>query len=430
MVVGLLVAGCGPAKEASPWSEPKRVSGDGSFAIDPIAAAHPAGVHMAWLEGDAESLSLMTRHFDVDSGHWGQTHELGRADAEPALAADVAGNAVVVWPEQGESEEWSDDVVYAARYDRATDQWSEPTALDVGGEQTRVVLGEDGAALALWTHSVKGEDPQLYFARMNPKGSWSGSEPIEGTRGARSYDVQLVLHADGVATAALRQEVSAADGSLESLLTTLRFVGDERSLAKGAWTPPIALQVVVDFNHIGVSLAGNARGDAALFWVDNSDVHPAIYTASRASSSDSWTEPDHLTTLGSCDGSISIDSEGQATVACSDTRTLDTEVNALRLNAERNFGPAELVSPHEYRHASDPAVLALDGRVLVAWSEGDGDGKFAMRSSSFREGSWHALELVGPIADGIPQPGLVAIPDVGVLAYWSTLDEVTTSWHR
>lgn len=427
VIAGLLLAGCGPAEEeVSPWSEPERIS-DAQNSFEPSAAAHPAGIHLVWLQGNS---AIRARHFDIHSNHWERTRDLGPANGEPAVAADAAGNAVVIWTDEGKELAPEDDELQAVRYDRETDAWSEASLLDVAADRPDVVMDAEGNALALWTHWPDGEEPQLYSARMTADGTWSRAEPIEGTTGSVSYTVELVLHADGGATAFLRREFIGDDGYLETELVALRTVGDGRSLAEGVWTQPVAMQVAADWQDTGLSLAGNARGDAAVFWVHNTSEDAAIYTASSAAASgDTWTEPDRFTGLSSCDGAISMDGAGHAIVACSDTRTSGTELNAIRLNSEGGFGAVERISPQKYAHASDPAVLALDDRVLVAWSEGDGTDKFAMRSSTFRDGSWQAPELVGPIADGIPQPKLVAIPDVGVLAYWSTLDDVMISWH-
>lgn len=423
-VVGLLLmAGCGPAEiGASPWSAPERVSDDrGRYVLEPSAAAHPEGVHLVWIQGDIDDEALRARHFDVRTNRWEPIRELGPISSAPSLAADAAGNAVVVWDEDADDE----DLVWAARYERANDRWGEPTQLDAGGEAPHVAMGADGSALAVWTHFGEGE-VQLFAAHMTPDGAWGSPLPI-GAAQVQTLQAGVVMHGDGDATVFMVQRVVNDEGVWEGQLAALRYLKD-----RDEWSQAVGLQRAERGEYFDVSLAGNARGDAVLFWsVESSDgwEHPWIYTATHENGSGVWTKPDKLGTRYPFRSAVSMDDEGRTTAACSYGGGSIIGLSAYELDEDGGLGTSEDLVSREDGGVSDPAVLALEGRVMIVWSEGDGLDENTMRSRTLRGGSWQAPEVVGPIRNGLADPQLVGIPDVGVLAYWTTSHELVASWH-
>lgn len=424
VAVSLLLGGCGQGEEAeveSPWSAPEPVNdGRSEFAISPHAAAHPAGVHLVWTEGPEQVMTLRARHFDSHSGQWEETRDLGPVDADwtdsgPAVAADSAGNAVVVW--LGEDEK----AIRAARYDRETDRWSEPNLLDAAGNEPHVVMDADGSALAVWAH-WEG-DAFIYAAHMTPEGTWSRGEPIDTTAEFASFQTDVVLHADGDATAYVVQRVKHEDGYWGEQLAALHYVKDQ-----DAWTAPVVLHGAEVGEYFDASLAGNAQGDAVLVWLlwPSEDGEPRLmYATTYDRSTSAWTEPERLTTIEDCPGALAMDSDGRTTWVCSRFKGRGSEISAIRVDDDDAFGAVESVFFQPDVASSKPAALALEDQLLAVWVTAD-----EMHSSSFRDGGWQAPEPVGPARGGVFETGLVNVPDVGVLTYWTTTaGELVTSWH-
>ena len=170
------------------------------------------------------------------------------------MAADSAGNAVVVW--LGEDE----NAIRAARYDRETDRWSEPSLLDAAGNEPHVVMDADGTR---WPCGHTGEgDAFIHAAHMTPDGTWSRGQPIDTTAEFALFQTDVVLHADGDATAYVVQRVKHEDGYWGEQLAAVRYVKDQ-----DAWTPPVVLQRAEVGEVFDASLAGNAQGDAVLVWL-------------------------------------------------------------------------------------------------------------------------------------------------------------------
>lgn len=413
--------------------------------LDLRAAAHPGGVHLVWRQGDYEEQTLRARHFDARTGEWGEIEEFGPTDATPSVAADAAGNAVLIWlyevEDDGDGEGGGagaggdtgsgveDERVLAARYDSERERWSEPRELAVEADGPQVAMRADGSALALWRHFVG--DGHVYAAQMASDGTWGRPEPVDATAEARSAQTGVVLHADGDATAYLERRVQNDDGYWTGQLAAMRF-----SKAEGAWTEPVPLQRALSDEYFEVQLAGNDRGDAVLLWwlrSSDRDGRNEVYTASYARPSGTWTEPDKLTGVSldpnGWGGVVAMNDDGQATVVCTHFRDGLDQVSAIQLDRDHAFGSQEQLASEETAALSQPAVVALQDGLMAVWWNDYEVGKYKLDSRIFRDGVWQASESTRPMHERTGEPHLAHVPDAGVLAYWVTASGIATSWH-
>jgi len=222
----------------------------------------------------------------------------------------------------------------------------------------------------------------------------------------------------------LIQQYGPEVGQYEHQLLVVRYLRE-----KDEWTRPVALQRFDGNEYPDISLAGNARGDAVVFWTFDSDENRAIYTAAYDRSSAAWTEPARFTRLGACRGAVALANDGRATAACYYRGRGLSEVNAIRIGDDHTFEAIDSLVSEQEPTFSMPDVLALDDQVLAVWAEDTDLDTTTVRSASFRAGNWQAPELVGRSSGGLPDPRLVAIPHEGVLAYWSTGHAIIASWH-
>lgn len=419
--------------------------------LDLQAAAHPGGVHLVWRQGDYEEQTLRARHFDARTGEWGPIEDLGPTDAAPSVAADAAGNAVLVWhyevgdkvdgsgegggAGEGGDAGWGvdDERVLAARYDSEQERWSEPHELDSYADGPQVAMHADGSALALWRRFFG--DEHVYAAHMTPDGSWAPAEPIDATAEPRSTQTGVVLHADGDATAYLERRVwNDEDGYWGGQLAAVRY-----SKADGAWSEPVPLQTSLREEYLTAQLAGNQRGDAVLlWWIRSGDPggRNEIYTASYDEPSGTWTKPDQLTEISpnrydwpDWGGGVALQDDGQATVVYYHFRDDHFQVSALRLDRDHAPGSEEPLASDEDARFSQPAVVALEDGLMAVWWNDYELPKYKMDSRIFRDGIWQASESTRPMRERTSLLRLADVRDVGVLAYWVTESGISTSWH-
>lgn len=149
---------------AGTWSVATDLSAPGTIASVPRIAADPAGnVIVVWLRGALGSTdAVQTVRYDAGAASWSGVLNLylsptsGIAYPSPAVGLDSSGNALALW---AQSRPGLGLQILAARYTSAANQWGAPIALSAGGQSALGPnLGFDagGNAVALWFQSAGG----------------------------------------------------------------------------------------------------------------------------------------------------------------------------------------------------------------------------------------------------------------------------------
>jgi hypothetical protein len=165
----------------------------------------------------------------------------------PALAVTPAGDAFVVWIEQG--------LVASAHGNIASGTWEAPVALTAGGaaEGDPVVAVTDaGDAVAAWQWRDRPSGATVVQAAFRPAhGSWGPPSNVSTVSGDVADGPQIGIDGSGNAVA-----LWTGDGGVRSAA---------RPVAAGSWSPPT---VLTHGAATGPRLAVDARGDALAAWVD------------------------------------------------------------------------------------------------------------------------------------------------------------------
>jgi hypothetical protein len=343
--------------EAGVWGEPERVAGPGAAASQLSLAVGGRGDAVAtWIaacrpfaarrpSGTAWSAPLP---IDVDEA----------CGEHPAVAVDVAGNAVAGW------RRWTgtDRAFRVAELPTSASAWQ--SAKDLGGAGSlgfyvnppSIAVTRQGAAAALWRDSVEG----LRIAVRPPEGLWSAAEPVPGL-GRSLGDVAGTVGADGA--------VAVFQAS---------FTNFPRAVVResgGTWTGPFPLpqgppQLPIGYAAAALRLDGS--GDALLASLDPGRrvVHVTELTTREGARPD----PNPAATVTALTGPAIVPAGAVARLKV----TLDRPAEDLPLAIERRAGSGwTTIARHRVVDAATaelPVRLARSGATVlrVSWLQPTG----------------------------------------------------------
>jgi hypothetical protein len=352
--------------------------------IKPKAGALPAdttytlSLAAAIKDSTGRSLSqATTRTFSTASAQWSaQAGDLApRQDnvggTRPIVYTDAAGRTTAAWLDRTGSGE---DVIYAARLDRISGNWGEPTVIAQPSQTTYSGLG-----LA----EGPGGDVFLTWTYQPPGGVRSGIQlsrySVSSSRWLAPEDVN-VSPVDGYGVGQV-QPVSDAAGNLMLLHSNGQFLyATRRDAVTGAWTPPRRIEYPRPSNYIfKVRAATDAQGSVVAAWMQfDAEDQRAIYAARYDVVTGQWAAAQRVVTVPSSGPepvALVVDRTGVATLAwvASGGIAGTTTLWASRLgpqdtawrDAIRLDRPADGV-------AAEAVFLVVDGAgtVTAMWSQG------------------------------------------------------------
>jgi hypothetical protein len=387
----------------------------------PRVASAPSGYGIAVWEsvtgGPLEAVVL------GPGGEWGHVARISEpAAAEPAVAIDSTGRAVVVW--DGRDDDGVRTVVVAER--NAAGAWSRPRVVgtsDVGAPlRPRVAISDDGAASIAWRSDLGGA---VAIARRPVGGTWGTAETVTvASRGVEAVEVALVgggetlvwLESDGrprrVRMARATQtgwsspvtlsppqgrssEIDLVAGTDGGLLATWRLDVGERgqsiqasAKSEGDWTPAVTLSGLADRPRgiprppgpqtTGPRAALGRDGRAVVVWAERADGRDRARASLRRDDG-TWTPPVALS--GSDESgwpTASITTAGTATAVWED---LDGQRLGLRSQTSGSDGAwrsCRRLSQTGQEIASPEVAPLARGETLLVWA-GSNSGSIEAR---------------------------------------------------
>jgi hypothetical protein len=226
------------------------------------------------------------------------------SQANPSVAVDALGNAVVVY-QQGNQ-------IWSSRYDATSNMWGTPGAIDsrnVAQYEPKVAVDKNGIYLAVWGLPNDTTNMGIWQSTSSDGIHWSASSAITKTN---AFGPALSMNSKGAAivawtqaannlwtaAASIRSASGAAwltpqvlrpgddDGDRDPVVA-MSETGDafagwtqsegstadeisvwERSYLSGAWQPAALFETVDDGPSYGIGIAANASGDAIVTWFD------------------------------------------------------------------------------------------------------------------------------------------------------------------
>jgi hypothetical protein len=370
------------------WGAAGRIEADDALkGLNPRVAMDANGNAIAvwfWRDANNTAINVMANRYVAGSGAgsgWGTPVPLELPNQQPSLpqiAVNASGNAVVVWEQFG----GVISNIRASQFIAGTGAgtgWSPAQLLETTDDSAStptVVLAASGHAMAVWSQVVDNT-PYILASRFSPKTGWGSPGPIAsnvisltpspqlaldaagnaiatwfsnskvwsnrfiadqwGTAAPldtvnNSYDPQIAMASNGMATAVWGAEVTLPGGGFNTVVLASRT-----SSATGPWSSPVALNVPGGaVSDAPPQVATDANGNAVAVWQQTESADLWQLWASRyLTSSSAWSKPERLdkTTGDAFNQQIAMDANGNAILVWTQYTTANGNVvyyNLLR----------------------------------------------------------------------------------------------------
>jgi hypothetical protein len=262
------------------WSIPTALSAAGQIASSPeIAIDGAGGAVAAWAQYETSSRTIQSASRPA-GGQWSAQTGLspeGQSSFRPHIAADAAGDAVLIWERYVGSA-----TVVESTSRPANGDWSTPTDLSAGQDAAlaQLAMNASGDAVAVWTRVLEYENV-IETAARPAGGQWGPPTEFSAAGGqSYSYSPQVAMdgggdavavwpHYDGSSLTIQAAGYDAADPSIDSLsIPTSGETGTPLSLSVSTFDVWSAVEPTWSFGD-----GSSARGKS----VSHTYAHPGEY---------------------------------------------------------------------------------------------------------------------------------------------------------
>ena len=345
----------------------------------------------------------------------------GATQGQPAVTADLLGNAMVVWTDDRTG---SDDIFSAVLPSHAH-RWSNDVRADDGPASTiqrgaAVAVDRRGRASAVWVDSRNG-DPDIYWAKRDAGASvWvPGGRVNDVTTGGQLSPDIVVDHMGTVY--AVWEDYRHGPGNADIYFASLPLGASTWSASQRVNDNPIARQ-----SH--PALAMDNTGNLYVVWEDSRGGNPDIYLAKRAVGGTTWTpgvRVNDVTTGLQVRPDVAVDGLGSVHVVWEDYRNgaHDPDIYASMLPSGSTTWRASYRVNNDAGHAIQqaPAIAAtLHGSVYAVWAD-KRSGNMDIYFSVLRPGSrWSANAKLNkdPGVSDQDEPAIASDPDGNGYVVW------------
>jgi hypothetical protein len=351
------------------WGSPTGLSRTGQQSGAPQVAIDENGNAIAvWTRGSSFSRQQVIEAAVKPAGEaWEAPVAIsfgGRAQGEPQIAFDPAGDATAVW----ERENAEGLTIIQSATKPAGGAWQTPVNVSIGGSssvQPQIALDGSGNAVAVWSRYTTGPSAVVQAASKAAGGHWQA--PITLSAGGpehRGSGAQVEFDPAGNATAVWTYRIGEYP-NYESVIQSSRLpVG-------GTWSQAVDISAQGG-QAFGPELAIDGGGNALAIWARvGGDGSNFVQVASRPAGS-AWRAPQNLSTPGQDPSSMSVgfDEAGNAIAAWESYVYPRGHIESRRMAPGGLWqGPVVLSAPEEDAERPRLAV-AKDGRAVAVWTTG------------------------------------------------------------
>lgn len=299
-----------------------------------------------------------------------------------------------------------------------------------------VIIGDDGAAHAVWTDSRLSSSPDIFYSRRDPtSGSWSLNELVNDVTFEAQSGASVAVDSAGNVYAVW------TDYRNDRLDPDIYF--SKRSAATGTWSTSVRV------NDDGAgklqghpAIVVSSTGEAVAIWQDSRTTKTHIYSAALPGGGSAWSANVRVSDFQNAvreDPHLAIRSDGVAYAAFVDTRSGTREIWMATRAAGASAWSANVqvsAAPTGTNAQWNPEIGVDDaGGITVVWERSfDSQASREIRARHRSPGSatWDAIEVIGP--DGV-FPSVAVRPDGRAYAAWHRAgvtgreyDPSTNSW--
>lgn len=343
----------------------------------------------------------------------------GRDATNARVAMDGAGEAVVVWERQSETET-NHGVQVSTRAPGGG--FSAPLELSKAASEPDVAITPSGEAVAIWRHFDLYSGNYVIQASTRPAGGGFSApvEVAETANAALPQDLHLVMNAAGdVAVAWIQQEPGSGLNPNPTLVkASVRPAG-------GGFSSPVGispLPLIAGQSAQNPRLAIDAAGDVRVVWEYDDGADRVIQSAARPAGG-GFSLPEGLTADGedAFDPNVEMDSEGAATVVWDRLKEGDHTVQASQAPLGGGFSEALDLSVPDPRSSGRPAIaIGAAGATIAAWTHFNGSNNVVQAATRSSSGTFSApVDLSPPDHEALsPEVGM----DAAAVVVWQGSD--------
>lgn len=371
--------------------------------------------------------SIFVNRYDVNTGAW-NTSVIGGNSAftidGPQLAADGAGNAVVVWAQR-----YRYHAVYASRYTAATGTWETPRLVSSDSSNThnsmaRVVMRADGVITLAWRRAGAG----VFVSTAGIDTQYGWSTPIRIDDPDTTTDNEVATLAVAVSpTPGGRAAIAWSTGHLFQNAEV--WVSEFGGSAPWPFARPRRLSVAGSVNDRDVGVSVDIAGHVHVLWRHDETPSGGVGSMLQFAHFDGtrWSAPQLISsTLASFGGAaIATQTElGQQPATWVSWFGAGPRVMATRLRGTSVDTPQVVgVPPAASLNSNQRTALVVDraGNVVVSWTSGttSAEGRVMAARRVARLGAWQAVRTLEQMPIDFPfTPVLAANASGDVLVAW------------
>jgi hypothetical protein len=349
------------AASAGGWQGPGLLEGDTTnIAIDPQVAADDAGnAIVVWTGAYGGQASVLANRYDVSLTSWGVPFPIESNDTVstqgPHVAMDRNGNAIVVWAQ------W-DGAVYSLWANEFAPEagWKGAELIefnDSGSVMNQTVtFGPGGTALVLWSQS-DGARNNIWGELYLPGSGWAGAQLLETDDTGTAIEPQGAPDADGNAIAVWSQN----DGTRYNIWAN-------RYVAGAGWQRAVLVETDDTGDALLPQVALDTVGNAVAVWQQRDATRYNIWTNRFDVKVPGWGTAELLETNDSGDSfgqQVAADPKGNAFALWSTIDGFHIYVWERVYSPKAGWGKADRVFPYGV-DCWEPHVAAFaDGSGLA-----------------------------------------------------------------
>jgi len=367
---------------------------------------------VAWERDDSRSDETIWASRRDAEGRWSvpEILEFSQGHArELQIAADGAGNVIVIWIQQ----ELGLDGLWANQYIPG-EGWQLPLRVEpVAGElyAPQLALNAEGRGLALWERR-RGDHLGVRASHYTPAGGWTAPRDIDTGEGDATSP-RLAVHADASAIAVWTQREPADSRTIRAA----RFVSSQ------GWSPPVAISTSGN-DAYDVQIAMDATGNAIVAWEQDVDGEESIF-ARRFDVADGWGAQSQLEVDGE-EGygpRLAVSPDGNAIVAWVRADGEAGTIVAARYTDQEGWEQPLTVQGGKLLYLFDLHIAAnARGDVLATWCQTDGSRNNVWHARFVPGTGWQAPALAEKRTGSAHRPRAAAGATGDFALLWKTVD--------
>lgn len=336
--------------------------------------------------------------------------ESGKADV-PDVAMKPNGDAVIVWIQEGETE----NTVWAVQYGRVNG-WGAPKQIGPTGfgsaNNPKVALDTNGDGVAVWRQR-EGTGYNIWACTYTEDSGFGTPGPIGDSGGYATGSPMLAMNGRGDAVTTWGQRKSGIPGS--------SIIWAATRTKAGGWG---AAGPVDDGERTFVAPVGiDAGGNAIAAWNDDNDI-----LASRYEPGVGWSQAVLIENNSGVAyiGDVAVDTEGNAIAVWQQQDGQVQSIYSNRYTVGQGWAGDQRIDPTAGLSSAEARVgMDSEGNAIAVWqSTAPSTGQYRARASRYSVGaSWAAAQDISDLGDlswGINGPEIAVDQHGSAIVVWST----------